>query len=140
MNKERVTAQEVKEMLEENSPLTKAQMAYSKECTTATIGNKLRVLRRDGEPIIHSDQGLTLLTKEMLKDPEVAETLDNYTKWMMGTFKGLINCIKPIKPLLPTLKRALKENFSPEERRALTKHHAGIVALLTYVEVDEGLE
>ena len=50
----KVTPQEVLEELQENEYSTKEGLSEMFDCCVATIRSKLRVLREDGEPIIHS--------------------------------------------------------------------------------------
>ncbi len=63
----KVTPQEIKEMLEREQ-YTKVELADIKKVCEQTIGNKIRQLRQDGEPIIHGSNGFILLTKENLTD------------------------------------------------------------------------
>ena len=60
---ERITAQEVKEQLEGNGHMTKADLAEALECSEDTIGKRVKRLRGDGELIIYTNDGLRLMTK-----------------------------------------------------------------------------
>lgn len=132
----KVTPQEIKEMLEKEQ-YTKSELADIFNVCKETISNKLRELRKDGEPIIHTSNGLLILTKENLSDEEISDSFRVFIEWIMKIMKGMMICAKPVKPLLPMLRRSLKDSMSPEERKHLTESCVKIKGLLDYIETEE---
>jgi len=132
----KVTAQEVKEMLEKEQ-YTRGELADIFKVCEETIRNKLRQLKNDGEPIIHTESGLLLLTKENLTDEEISEAFRVWIKWLMGFVAGAIICAKPIRPLLPQLRKEVREKLSLDERKELAESCIKIKALLDHVEIEE---
>ena len=76
----------------------------------------------------------------MLKDIERSDDLAAWIDWILATVKAAIKIAHPVKPLLPTMKRTLKESLSREERRALMQTCAKVTAFLTYAEAEEEME
>ena len=136
----KITPQEVLELLNEHEYLTKAELSEILSCSKDTIRSKIRTLRNDGEAIIHSNNGLSILSKELLKDIEKADELAAFTDWILASFKGMIKIAHPIKPLLPTMKRTLKESLTKEERKELMQSCIKVAALLTYAEAEEEMD
>ena len=136
----KVTAQEILDLLIEYRYITVEELASLNECSKETIRNKLRELRKDGEAIIHSRNGLTLINKELLIDDEkAAHELSEYVDWMIGILKAIYRGGKPIKPLLPTMKRELNKQLSKDEKKQLLRTCASYVALLAYGDADDEL-
>lgn len=132
----KVTAQEVKEMLEKEQ-YTKSELADIFKVCGETIKNKLRQLRNDGEPIIHNENGFLLLTKEGLTDEEISEAFRVWIEWLMSVVKGMMICAKPVRPLLPALRKELRDKMSLDERKHLAESCVKIKGLLDYVETEE---
>lgn len=132
----KVTPQEIKEMLEKDQ-YTKGELSDIFKVCQMTISNKLRQLRHDGEPIIHTSNGLVILTKENLTDENISEAFRVFVEWMMKIMKSMMICAKPVKPLLPTLRRSLKDSMTPEERSHLNDSCVKIKGLLDYIETEE---
>ena len=132
----KVTPQEIKDKLEEGQ-YTQAELADIYDVTVQTVKNKLRKLRQDGEPIIHTSNGMCLLTRENLSDEEISEAFRIWIDWLMNVVKGMMICAKPVRPLLPTLRKELKESMSPSERKELAHSCVTIKGLLDYVEVQQ---
>jgi len=134
---QKVTAAEVKGYLEENTTGTNQDMSDFFKVSKPTIRSKVRELRNDGEPIIHGQDGLSLLNKEILKDPEKAKELVRYQDWILNVMKAMITGAKPVKPLLPAMRRSLMLNTTVEERRLIKQNSARMLALITLAEADE---
>jgi hypothetical protein len=96
--------------------------------------------RKDGESIIHSTNGVQLIRKEDLIDPLIAEAMRSFTNWILSCVKGQMIMANPVQPLLPAMRRALKDNMSAGERRQLAKSCTTVRALIDLVEVDEEMQ
>ncbi len=136
-NEIKVTPKEVLDVLEEYEYVTVSELSALFECSPDTIRRKLRELRKSGEPIIHSRNGLSLIDKEILADPEKAEELAGYTDWILASFTSMVKNINRVKKLLPTMRKTLAQNTSKEERRELKLNCARALTMLTYVEAEE---
>lgn len=136
----RITAQEVLDQLKDNEYVTIAQLSDYLDCSPATIRSRLRGLREDGEAIIHSSNGLSLVNREVLQEVEKSEELQNFVNWMLSTFKSMILCASPVKPLLPTMKRTLKLKLDKSERKELMQSCARVTALLAYIDAEEDFD
>ena len=102
-----LTAQEVLEKLCEGDFISKQALADYFECSTSVIVNRLKRLRDDGHSIIHGNDGLKAVTREMIEsDPENAACLENMMNWMMGSIYGLQRTMLPNKKLLPAMRRS----------------------------------
>ncbi len=55
----------------------------------------------------------------------------------MKVVKGMMICAKPVRPLLPGLRRTLKDSMTPDERKHLSESCVKIKGLLDYVETEE---
>lgn len=132
----KVTPQEIKEQLESDF-YSQSELADIYNVTVQTVKNKIRKLRQDGEPIIHTQNGMVLLTRENLTDEEISEAFRIWIDWLMNVVKGMMICAKPVRPLLPTLRRTLKDSMSPYERKELAQSCVTIKGLLDYVEVQQ---
>lgn len=102
-----------------------------------TIRNKIRILRQDDDPIIHTPEGYILITKEWCEDENNAKELEQYVSWVIRTLKSLRPLIKGTKPMLPQMKRTLSLNYSKEEKHEVMKICASAVALLAWAEIEE---
>jgi lambda repressor-like predicted transcriptional regulator len=141
MNKhQKVTVQEVLEKLEENGAITIASLAQDFDVSKETIRSRIRKARVDGEAIIHDSNGLQLMSKEKLSDPVIAEAMAIFTNWILACFKGNVILANPIKPLLPTMKKALKDNMTKDERRQLAGSCSTVRALIDLVEIEEEVQ
>ncbi len=132
----KVTPEQVREEIEGNH-LTAAALADRFDVCKETIKGKIKVLREDNEPIIHTSDGYILINKEWLEDEDNASDLEKYQLWIIKTLKGLRSLASPIRPLLPTMRRTLSVNMSREERHELMQSCAKITALLAFTEVEE---
>ena len=131
----KVTAQEIKEQLE-TGQYTQGELSDIYNVTTQTIKNKIRELRKDGEPIIHTSNGMMLLTRDDLTDSDIAEAFQAWVGWLLSVVKGMMFCAKPVKPLFPALRRNLKDSLTAPERKILARSCVVIKGLLDYVEVE----
>ena len=136
---QKVTAAEVKEHLEENIA-TIGQMADNFDVSRPTIRSRVRDLRKSSEPIIHGKNGLMLVSREELTDADVAEAMAEFLKWNLKMVSAIHLMSTPMKPLLPALKRTLRIDYLPEERRALATCCQRIKALIDWVEIDQEME
>ena len=133
----KVTVQEILELLEINGAITIAGLSEHFEVSEPTIRNRIRDARKDGEAIIHSSNGIQVITKEQLTDPVIAEAMASFTNWVLSCVKGQVILANPVKPLLPAMKRTLKDNMSIDERRQLARSCTTVKTLLDWVEVEE---
>jgi len=132
----KVTPEEVKQEIKGNH-LTAAQLADYFNVKRETIKRKIKSLRKDNEPIIHTEDGYILINKEWLEDDANAVKLDRYSRWIVSTLDALRPLAQPIRPLLPQMRRTLSVNMSREERHELMQSCAKITALLAFTEVEE---
>jgi hypothetical protein len=137
---QKVTVQEVLERLEENGAITIGSLAQQFEVSEPTMRSRIREARKDGESIIHSTNGVQLIRKEDLTDPLIAEAMRSFTNWILSCVKGQMIMANPVQPLLPAMRRALKDNMSAGERRQLAKSCTTVRALIDLVEVDEEMQ
>lgn len=133
----KITAEEILDFLINQGQATNAEMAKYFKVTVATIKKRIRELRVDGEAIIHDKNGLLHITKESLDDADIAESLRIFIDWELKLIKGFVICSEPTRPLLPTLRKNLKESLTSEERKALGTACIKIKALLDYIEAQE---
>lgn len=137
---QKITAQEILEFLEEHDAITISHLAALHDVTPPTVRSRIRELRQDGEAIIHSSNGVQLVTKEDLTDPVIAEAMSSFVNWVLSCVKGQVILANPVKPMLPTMKKALRDNMSKDERRQLAKSCVTVRALLDWVETEEEIE
>jgi len=133
MAKEKFTPQEVLDLLGDGTTYSKKEIADRLGCCPATVTNKIKTLRQDGEPIIHSNNGLSLiLNKEQLEDFGKATETRDFVEWTTQMIYGIVRLAQPIKRYLPDMKRTLRISYTPDERKQLLKTCAKITALLIY--------
>ena len=135
---QKVSAEEVLEMLEDSiGQLSAKDLGKIFDVTSATIRNRIRDLRTDGEAIIHDRNGFMKVDKENIQEEDIAQIMDSFTSWLLGTLKGAYICANPTVPLLPAMKRSLKLSMSIDERRLLAKSCVKLKALCDHVEAEE---
>ena len=137
IKKQTPTANEILELIEKDYH-TKNMLANEFDCSMDTIKSRLKVLRNDGVAIIHSGNGLKAVTRESLVDNiEDSEVMESLVDWFLGSAKGLTRLMAPVKPCLPTMKRALGMNLSKNERKELARACARTTALIMLIEAEE---
>jgi len=132
----KVSAAEVKEVIAGNHATAGALAEHFDVCS-ATIRDRIKRLRWENEPVIHSPDGYILIDKAWLENEDNAGELEQYQRWIVRTLKGLRPLANPIKPLLPQMRRTLSASMSREERHELMQTCAKITALLAFTEVEE---
>jgi len=137
-NKQKVTAQEILETIQENGNITKAELAKIYDVCAATIGKRLNVLREDGEGLFHNSHGFYIM--ESIENKEEEEAFGKYLKWVWGAFKGLAKCGKVTKPLLLESKKYMREQLTKQERKMLTNYTAQVNRILTNIELEDDLD
>ena len=80
---------------------------------------------------------MLLLTRENLTEEEIAEAFRVWINWLMGFISGAIICAKPVRPLLPQLRKELREKLSSDDRKELAQACVKIKALLDHVQIEE---
>jgi hypothetical protein len=134
----KVTPDEVKEKLEDSPKhITIAELSEAFDVTPETIRKKLRVLRADGETIIHDGNGICLL--DSVEDLADAGMVWDFMRWCLAVGKGITVCLVPIKQHLPQTKRLLRERMSPEERHELAASIVRVKGLLEQAEIEDEL-
>ena len=134
----KITAEQVLEILIEKGQVTLSQLAEDLGVCPATVRDRLRELRKDGEPIIHSGNGVMRVTKEELEnDASMRESMRSFLNWTLRVMVGVLECAKPSRPLLPTLRRTMKESLDTTERQQLATACTRIKGLLDYIEIEE---
>lgn len=135
---QKITAEEVLEILIEKGQVTLSQLAEDLDVCPATVRDRLRELRKDGESIIHGGNGIMHVTKEELENDEsMRESMRSFLNWTLRAMVGVLECAKPSRPLLPTLRRTMKESLDTTERRELATACVRIKGLLDYIETEE---
>lgn len=132
----KVASEEVKQEID-GAFNTAAELAEKFDVCTQTIRNKIRTLRQENEPVIHTQNGYILINREWLAVEENAKDLEAYQRWIISAFKAFRPLINPIKPLLPLMRRTLSVNMSREERHELMQACAKVTALLAFSEVED---
>jgi len=135
---QKVTSQEVFEEIKDRGTVTKSELADTFNVCPQTICNKLKILRKDGEKIIHDRDGIFYL--DAIVDEESLRRFQNYEKWVFETLKGLAICAKPTKQIWKDSSEYLKLNFDKATRRQIKKYHLNQLRLLDYAELEEELE
>ena len=137
-NNKKLYAADVLEHLLDNGQITIAGLSEYFEVSPETIRNRLRELKEDGEAIIHNKNGIMLVNRELIEsDEEVADSFRIFVDWVFKSIKGVIICAKPTQPLLPALKRSLRESLSNDERRNLSNACLRIKMLTDSVEIED---
>jgi hypothetical protein len=77
------------------------------------------------------------MSKELLENPDNAEYMSDFTNWVVSVMKGIMRLTKPVKPLLPQMKRTLREMLPIEERREIIKNCNLLTYYLTMTEIEE---
>jgi DNA-binding MarR family transcriptional regulator len=133
-----ITAADVLEILEEEGQITVNDLADRFLVNPQTVRKRLRELRQDGESIIHDRKGVMLIDKVTVEtDEDVADAFAAFIDWILKTFKGLMFCGKPTQPLLPALKRNMKERLTKAERAQLRLASVRLRAIIDTIEYDE---
>lgn len=134
----KITAQEIKEALEEHGPVTVEGLAKRFGVSPKTIRRRFRILRKDNlVPIVHNGEGNFILNKVETEDE--AESLRVFLNWLLAIYQGALIIAIPTKKLMPAASRLLREGMSVEERRNLSKTCSRIRGLIEQAEVDEEL-
>ncbi len=136
--REIITASMVLEQLEKDESITIGQLCELFDCSRTTIKDRLKTLRQDGEPLIYGQNGYIKVDKVWVMDTiENAKMLEEFVISMLGTMKHAQLSVHPVKRLLPSMRKQLKENYSPEERKSLMNSCAKVVALIAHVEAED---
>lgn len=145
MNEDRLFepyANDILEKLLEDGFQTKMDLADHFDCSIQTIENRLRTLRKSGESIIHNQNGLKAITRQMIDDdPELGKTLNENVEWFLGAIIGYQRLMAAHKPNLPAAKRAInKLGYSREDRKLIAKSYIKVVSWLMYMEAQEDMD
>ena len=135
--KQKVTAQEILEAIQESGTVTKTQLAEAFGVCSATVKSRLSELRTDGEGLLHNKNGLYIL--ESIQSEEDRLAYEKYVKWLVSTFKGIAKCGKVTKPLLLESRKYMQEQLTKEERQLLTSYTAQVNRILTNIEFEEDM-
>lgn len=135
---QKITAAEVLELLEKKDAVTISELSDIFSVAPETVRSRIRQLREDGEIIIHNSNGLFLLDKQTIEtDEDMAESFRLWIFWILKIFRGLMIAAKPAQPLLPSLRRSLRESLDAEERKMLGHSCVKVKALLDYAQAEE---
>ena len=138
MGKLKITPQEVLEEIQNHNTTTKQELSEKFDVCKETISRKLRVLRGNGEKIIHDSNGLFYLDE--IVDDATLEAFVKYEAWNRASINGNKLCMKPAKQIWKDSKQYLLENMDVKTRRQLKKYHMDQMRLLDYMEIEEELE
>jgi hypothetical protein len=136
--KEKVTPNEVFEMIKDNKRITKKKLASEFDVCTQTISNKTRQLRRDGESVIFDKKGYFVL-EEILKDSDYKEIV-SYVQWVIGCLSGAADCGKPVKTILIESKDFLSNKLSSSQRRSLSQFCGFVKGIVDQIEMRKEIE
>jgi len=136
--KEKVTSNEVFNMIRDNKRITKRKLASKFDVCLGTIGNKTRQLRRDGESVIFDKKGYFVLEK-ILKDSDYKEIV-SYVQWVIGCLSGAADCGKPVKTILIESKDFLSNKLSSTQRKSLSQFCGFVKGIVDQIEMRKEIE
>ena len=131
----KVTPLEVLEKIKYEGSTTKLELAREFKVCGATIGNRLKDLRNDSEPVLFDVDGLFIL--EGIENITDLNRLEKYRDWIMKTLIGVLKCSKPVKPLSIQAKEKFKELTTKDERREFRKFFLQMEKMVDYLEIEE---
>jgi len=132
----KVSAEEIREVIAGNHE-TAGALAEQFDVCQATVRNRIKRLRNENDPVIHSSEGYILIDRQWLENTDNAIELEKYASWIVRTLKGLRPLMKPLKPLLPQMKKTLSLSMTKEERHEMVQTCAGCITLLAFIEAEE---
>lgn len=132
----RVHEQDVLDLFLRNKIITIAQLANIAKCHPATIRSRIRGLRRNGEPILPTKDGVVLVDEDGLSK-EMAKTIIKTSRWLTNSIMGITIIAKVTKrPLREAIKLL---PFTREERQALKGPLVLISNQMNVADVEEDL-
>ena len=132
--KQKVSANEVEDILRANGLTTVSKIASELKVTEPTIRNKLRELRKDGLNIMPTHQGVILIEKIDKDDEETANLILKSGKWQISIFKGMANIAAISKKPLAAAGRV--KELSTDERKELKNALYILMRIVDMIEVD----
>jgi len=130
----KVTPTEVYDEIKSNGKITKDELAKIFNVCPDTISKKLRLLRKDGSPVLFDEEGLFILNK--IKNKTEAEMYSKYLNWLIKTMYGISICGEPAKPLIIQSREYLKKAFTKDELKYLGNMAMSISKIAAYVEME----
>jgi hypothetical protein len=133
----RISPEDIKEAIDEKHS-TAIELAQKFGVCKKTIRKKIKILRMDDEPVIHTPNGYISINRKWLEVPDNASEFEVYVRWIIAGLKALRPLANPVRPLLPQMRRTLAlDSMSKEERRDLMKASARVTAFLAFSEVED---
>jgi biotin operon repressor len=131
----KVYPSQVKDCLSENSePISVREIAGNLGCTTATVRNKLRILRRDGEKIAPTQKGIYLIGKVNQGN---AKLIFQSAKWVISVARMTAEIGHVIR--LP-FSEAKKFLMKAEDRKELKRTSLDLLRLVDAIDIEEEYE
>jgi len=137
-NRQKVTAQEILEAIQENGIITIKELANIFNVAGDTIRKRIKELRADGESLLHNENGLYIM--ESMVNAEDRLAFEKYLNWLLKSFSGIARCGKVSKPLLLESKKYMKEQLTKQERKMLTNYTAQVNRILSNLELEDELD
>ena len=133
----KIQEQEILDLFVKNKIITISQLAHIAKCHPATIRSRIRNLRKNGETILPTKNGVVLVDESIITN-KMAETIIMSGKWLMGAIMGITiiaNITK--KPLRQAIKLL---PFTREERLALKGPLLLISNQMNVADIEEDLD
>jgi len=128
--------QDILDLFLKNKIFTIAQLANIAKCHPATVRSRIRSLRRNGEPIIPTKDGVVLVDEDGLSK-EMAKAIIKTSRWLAKSIVGITIIANVTKK---PLKEAIKLlPFTREERHALRGPLLLISNQINIADVEEDL-
>lgn len=117
--KQKITTAQVEDFLRDHkNPITKKRIAEALNCSTRTVSNKLKKIRRAKIPALATRLGIVIA--EQVKDMPQAKIILQSGDWILRMFVGMaILADVAQKPLLEAAKMAMKQ--LPAEEKKLVR-------------------
>lgn len=135
--KQKVSAQEVLETLENNGVITLDEIAKNHEVTKSTIRKRIQELRTDGIAVLPTKEGLLYLDPNDSLTKEQAESINQTGNWIIGEIVGLSKIGNITRKPLIQVRKILSLNKS--EMAILKKNLSIISSLVNTMDVEREL-
>ena len=136
VNRQSITCQDVLDILESTKEklMTVDQLASELNVSDVTIKNRIRKLRLDGVKLIPTKNGIQLM--DIIKNMNDAEIMRDFLKWTVMTTHALLSTGNLAKPLLPSVRKLLKESLTKEQLSELVSNTNKLAVLLTVAQAE----
>ena len=126
--------QDVLEQIKHNGPITLLGSGKSLSCAAGTVRQKLKILRRDKEPIYFTSEGYKYGAD--ITTVEEAIEVKQFQSNLLGSFKTIQLFAGNNKKVIKQSMRVLKYDMTPKERKALKQATANMLTLMNMAEAE----